>query len=65
MKNTIKLFIMVVLAACIMVANPVYAQNNKAQKKENKELKKDQKELHAAVYQKTEKKSSVWYVNLI
>lgn len=55
MKNTIKLFIMVVLAACIMVASPVYSQNNKAQKKENKELKKEQKELHAAVYQKTEK----------
>lgn len=55
MKNTIKLFGMVVLAVCIMVASPVSAQNSKAQKKENKELKKDQKEFHAAVYQKTEK----------
>ncbi len=55
MKNTVKLFSMLVLGVSLFVAVPVSAQNNKAEKKENKELKKDQKEIHAAVYQKSEK----------
>lgn len=55
MKNTIKLFGMLILAASLMMAGNVSAQSSKAEKKENKELKKDQKELHNAVYKKDEK----------
>lgn len=55
MKNTLKLFGMVILAASIMMAGNVSAQTSKAEKKENKEMQKDQKELHKAVYKKDEK----------
>ena len=55
MKNTFKLFSMMILAAALLMAVPVTAQTDKQQKKENKEQQKDQKELHKAVYQKSEK----------
>lgn len=55
MKNTIKLFSMMILAAGLLMVQPLAAQTNKQQKKENKELQKDQKELHKSVYQKSEK----------
>lgn len=55
MKNTIKLFSMMILAAGLLMAQPVSAQTDRQQKKENKAQQKDQKELHKAVYQKSEK----------
>lgn len=55
MKNTIKLFSMMILAAGLLMAQPLAAQTDRQQKKENKAQQKDQKELHKAVYQKTEK----------
>lgn len=55
MKNTIKFFSMMILAAGILMAVPANAQTDKQQKKENKEQQKDQKEIRKAVYQKTEK----------
>jgi hypothetical protein len=55
MKNTFKLFSMMLLAAGLMMAQPAAAQSNRQQKKENKENRKDQKEIHNTVYQKSEK----------
>jgi hypothetical protein len=55
MKNTIKLFSLIILAAGLLMAQPAAAQTDRQQKKENKAQQKDQKELHKAVYQKTEK----------
>ena len=62
MKNTIKLFSMMILAAGLMMVQPVSAQSSKQQKrelkeqkKEIKEQKKDQKEIHDAVFQKAPK----------
>ncbi len=55
MKSTIKLFSMMVLAAGLMMAQPVSAQTDRQQKKENKAAQKDQKEIRKAVYQKSEK----------
>lgn len=65
MKNTIKLFGMLILAASLMMAGNVSAQSSKAEKKENKELKKDQKELHNAVYKKEQFIFWIVYKNLI
>lgn len=55
MKNTIKFFSMMILAAGILMAVPANAQTDKQQKKENKEQQKDQKEIRKAVYKKDEK----------
>lgn len=55
MKNTIKLFSMMFMAAGLLMVQPAIAQTDKQQKKENKEAQKDQKEIRKAVYQKSEK----------
>ena len=55
MKNTVKLFSMMILAAGLMMVQPVSAQTKKDQKKENKELKKDQQEQRNAVFKNSPK----------
>lgn len=55
MKNTIKLFSMMIMAAGILMAQPISAQTAKQEKKEMKEQKKNQKEIHDAVFKKAPK----------
>lgn len=55
MKNTIKLFSMMILAIGILMAVPASAQTDKQQKKEKKVYQKEQNELRKALYKKDEK----------
>ena len=58
MKNTIKLFSMMILAAGLLMAQPAAAQTNKQQKQENKEMQKKQDELRKQANEKAGKKAS-------
>ncbi len=55
MKNTIKLFSMMILAAGLLMAQPVAAQTNKQQKQEKKEQQQQQNEVRKAVFSKAPK----------
>lgn len=55
MKNTFKLFSMMILAIGLLMAAPAAAQTDKQQKKEKKEYQKEQNELRKALYKKDEK----------
>lgn len=55
MKNTIKLFSMVILALSMMMAGTVSAQTTKAEEKENTVSQKEQDKLRASVVKKAKK----------
>lgn len=55
MKNTIKLFSMMILAIGLLMSVPAAAQTDRQQKKEKKEYQKDKNELRKKLYKKDEK----------